>query len=53
LLVAGVWAGLAWNGTGRVPFILSGVATAVLAVVLLTAGRFFREPVDLPRPPAA
>ena len=39
LLVAGVWAGLAWNDTGRVPFILSGIATAVLALILLLGGR--------------
>lgn len=44
LLVAGVWAGLAWDGTGRVPFLVSGVAVAVLAAVLLTAGRFFDGP---------
>jgi len=53
LLVAGVWAGLAWNGTGRIPFILSGTATAVLAIGLLTAGRFFRTPAETARPLAA
>lgn len=41
LLVAGVWAGLAWHGTGHVPFVISGVAVAVLALVLLAGGRFF------------
>ncbi|MBX3287487.1 MAG: MFS transporter, partial [Actinobacteria bacterium] len=35
LLVAGLWAGLAWQGTGRVPFLVSGALVAVLAVVLL------------------
>jgi len=35
LLVAGVWAGLAWGGTGHVPFLVSGAVVAVLAVVLL------------------
>lgn len=45
LLVAGVWAGLAWGGTGRVPFLVSGVAVAVLAAVLLSAGRFFDGPI--------
>jgi MFS family permease len=39
LLVAGVWAGLAWNGTGHVPFVVSGVVVAVLAVVLVVFGR--------------
>jgi MFS family permease len=34
LLLAGVWAGLAWNGNGHIPFIVSGIATAIVAVVL-------------------
>jgi MFS family permease len=37
-LVASVWAGLAWGGTGRLPLLLSGGAGAVLAVALLAAG---------------
>lgn len=37
---AGVWAGLAWHGTGHVPFVLSGVAVAVLAGALLAGGRW-------------
>ena len=41
LLVAGVWAGLAWHGTGHVPFLAAGGITAVLAVVLLSARSFF------------
>lgn len=41
LLVAGVWAGLAWGSTGRVPFLASGIVTAVLAVVLFAAGGLF------------
>ena len=45
LLIAGVWAGLAWNGTGHIPFVVSGVVTAVLAVGLLTAGRLLEAPV--------
>lgn len=39
LLVAGVWAGLAWGGDGRTPFLVSGAVTAVLAVGLLVVGR--------------
>jgi MFS family permease len=35
LLVAGVWAGLAWNGTGHTPFVISGLTTAAIAVVLV------------------
>ena len=37
-LVAGVWAGLAWHGTGRLPLVLSGAVVAVLAIVLLVGG---------------
>lgn len=39
LLAAGVWAGLAWNGTGHVPFVVSGVVVAVLAVALFLGRR--------------
>lgn len=45
LLVAGTWAGLAWNHTGRVPFIISGCVVAALAVLLFADGRF-PDPVD-------
>ncbi len=41
LLIAGVWAGLAWHGTGHVPFIASGIVVAILAVILLTGARIF------------
>ena len=41
LLVAGVWAGLAWHGTGHVPFVVSGVVVGALALVLLVGFRFF------------
>ncbi len=34
VLIAGLWAGLAWNGTGQIPLIVSGSAALVLAVVL-------------------
>jgi MFS family permease len=37
-LIAGIWAGLAWHGTGRVPLLISGTIVAVLAVVLFVAG---------------
>jgi len=43
LLIAGVWAGLAWNHTGRVPFIASGIVVVILAVVLLAGRRFFDD----------
>jgi len=47
LLVAGVWAGLAWNGTGHGPFIVSGVIVAALALGLALGGRALD-----PRPPS-
>jgi MFS family permease len=37
-LIAGVWAGLAWHGSGRFPLLVSGIVAAILAVVLLAAG---------------
>ncbi len=40
LLVAGVWAGLAWHGTGHLPFLASGVVVAALAVIVLIGARF-------------
>jgi MFS family permease len=44
-LVAGIWAGLAWHGSGRLPLVISGTVTAVLAATLFVAGaRLEREP---------
>jgi MFS family permease len=37
-LVAGIWAGLAWHDTGRVPLVLSGITVGVLALALVLAG---------------
>jgi MFS family permease len=37
LLVAGTWAGLAWHGTGHVPFVISAVVVFVLAGVVLAS----------------
>jgi MFS family permease len=34
IVVAGIWAGLAWHGTGVVPLLVSGVLAAVFALVL-------------------
>jgi len=36
VLAAGIWAGLAWGGDGRLPLLVSGIATAVLAAAALT-----------------
>ena len=38
-LVASIWAGLAWNGNGRLPLQVSGAIVAALALLLLVAGR--------------
>jgi MFS family permease len=44
-LVAGVWAGLAWHGSGRIPLLVSGITVAVLAAVLVVGGaRLERNP---------
>lgn len=41
VLVAGLWAGLAWGGDGGVPLVVAGAAAAVIAVtVAVGAGRF-------------
>ncbi len=37
VLVAGVWAGLAWGKEGTVPLLISGFAAAVLAAAILRA----------------
>lgn len=37
LLIAGVWAGLAWGSSGRLPFVVSAVVVFVLAAVLLAS----------------
>lgn len=39
VLVAGLWAGLAWNGDGVLPLLVSGSLSAVMAVVLVSTGR--------------
>jgi MFS family permease len=41
VLVAGLWAGLAWNGDGRLPLLISGAVAVVLALCLANAGRSF------------
>lgn len=39
VLVAGIWAGLAWNGDGHLPLMVSGVVAGVIGVTLLVAPR--------------
>ena len=43
-LVAGVWAGLAWHGNGRLPLVISGTVVAVLAIVLFAGGKRLEQP---------
>lgn len=38
VLIAGLWAGLAWHGNGVLPLLVSGTVAAVLALALLVAG---------------
>lgn len=52
VLVAGVWAGLAWNlgaGDGTVPLLLSGGVTAIAAVGLLASGTRWDSPQETTR----
>lgn len=46
LLIAGIWAGLAWNGTGHGPFIVSGILVAICAIVLAAWTSIDRTPTD-------
>ncbi len=39
VLIAGLWAGLAWQQTGRVPLLVSGALAAALAAALLSTQR--------------
>ena len=39
VLVTGVWAGLAWDGSGHIPLIVSGVIIGLLAAGPLAAGQ--------------
>lgn len=45
VLIAGLWAGLAWGHDGRGPLLVSGAAGAVIAIILLTARRRQPDPV--------
>lgn len=38
-VAAGIWAGAAWNGSGRLPLVVAGTVTAAVAAVLVLAGR--------------
>lgn len=53
LLVAGVWAGLAWNETGRAPFLIAGVVALVIAGALAMGGSLVEPGGDEPGSPAS
>jgi len=38
ILLAGIWAGLAWNTTGQLPLLISGAAALALALLLTATG---------------
>jgi len=39
ILLAGIWAGLAWNTSGQLPLLISGALALVVAAALVVAGR--------------
>jgi len=41
ILIAGLWAGLAWNTTGQLPLLLSGGVALALALILAATGHRF------------
>jgi hypothetical protein len=45
VLVAGLWAGAAWNGTGSVPLVVAGTVGALAAVGLFLGGSRLEVPV--------
>ncbi|MEO6880314.1 MAG: MFS transporter [Mycobacteriaceae bacterium] len=44
VLVAGTWAGLAWNTTGTLPLLVSGTTAAALSVVMIAVGGRWSKP---------
>jgi len=46
ILVAGIWAGLAWNTTGQLPLLLSGGVALALALILAGMGHHFVPTAD-------
>jgi MFS family permease len=51
-VVAGIWAGLAWNHTGRVPLVVAGCVAGALALWLAFAGSSRYAPVAPTAAPA-
>lgn len=50
-LIAGIWAGLAWHGSGRLPLLVAGSVTLLVAVYLLVAGGSLDPLVETDRGP--
>ncbi len=50
-LVAGVWAGLAWHGNGRIPLVISGAVVAALTVALIVGGGRLERPLATAQQP--
>jgi len=44
ILLAGIWAGLAWNTTGQLPLLVSGGVALVFALILAATGHRFTSP---------
>lgn len=44
VLVAGLWSGLAWRGSGRIPLVISGVVALAIAVWMLLQRGSSRRP---------
>ncbi|MFX0577873.1 hypothetical protein [Nocardia nepalensis] len=42
--MAGIWAGLAWQGTGRLPLLISGAFGLLLGVFAIGGHRFRPDP---------
>jgi MFS family permease len=43
VLLAGIWAGLAWGGSGTIPLLVSGTVGLLIAVLLLLPARHGRD----------
>lgn len=52
VLLAGIWARLAWHSTGRLPLLLSSSVPAVLAATLLVCELRGNNTSPVPEPPA-
>lgn len=43
-IAAGLWAGLMWSGTGRMPLVVAGAVAGAISVVMLVGGRSLDAP---------